>query len=722
MASPLNNAYQTARQFQAAPQAPARQTGGSLQGVAIQADRQMGPTLAQQLAEFARTAPGAVQAVQENRNDMANTKVREWMRDKTLDEYRDAIHRGDVPFQDDPLAMSVLHNKSAYNLALQVEQDIESKITEGKYDTVEAADQARVDALRGAREAYTKAFNLGGDNKAFDAGFYRDEEKRRDVLARLQTDVTNKRLKTEAEIIAKADMVAPIPEVIRGGGPKVAAQYIVSSARKAFDLGQVRTDAERLGLISTAMDSLQESPQGHEVLRSLGEMKVPFGGQDVTLRDVFGGGKFDLMVVNAQTKENERNAQRFIESTASLSEMVSLGDDVGIRKHINTLVAETGGVMTPEIERANHYLTQVKHRQEVQAAAAQKSLSDQMASDGRVQNAMTTLSGLIDGSLDGAGVSTNITDMGLEDREERSKAESQLISGYPEGPKRDKAILRLAASIPDGYAANAIKGQVSQANADWQVLLGQINAGKAADQIKLPSSISRVQALSEVDATALYGTEEKPPFMAAMEIGERLGQDPIQVAVATAKWKALPEKQRNDTMKMVDKSLARLKMAATGQNQEALRSLAGTYMSFNIDPETAVKRAEVDFKDQHVMFNDNKSAVHKSFFAVDGGATSVKAGEATFKVILEEAKTTLAIPDDKMMHIQYDPSTKRVLVRSILTGETIPVTQEELRTKYQKQAEASTKKRAAKTKQQVEFLTKKYPNAVPDKGPRPGHE
>ncbi|ATN92936.1 internal virion protein [Ralstonia phage RPSC1] len=722
MASSLNNVYQTVRQFQAAPQAPARQTGGSLQGANIQADRQMGPSLAQQLAQFAQSAPGAVKAIQEDRTESADKQVREWMRDKTLDEYRDAIHKGNVPFQDDPLAMSVLHNKSAYNLALQVEQDIEAKITQGSYDSVDAADQARIEALRGAREAYTKAFGTAGDTKAFDAGFYRDEEKRRDVLARLQTDVTNKRLKTEAEIIAKADMVAPIPEVIRGGGPQVAAQYIVNSAKKAFDMGQVRTDAERLGLISTAMDSLQESPQGHEVLRSLGEMKVPFGGQDVSLREVFGGGKFDLMVVNAQTKENERNGVRFVETAAKLSDMVSLNDDVGIRKHINGLVEESGGGMTPEIERANHYLTQVKHKQEVQAAAAQKALGEKMASDGRVQNAMTTLSGLIDGSLDGAGVSTNITDMGLDDREERSRAESQLISGYPEGPKRDKAILRLAASIPDGYAANAIKGQVSQANADWQVLMGQINAGKAAADLNIPASITRVQALAQVDATALYGADEKPPFMDAMEIGERLGQGPVEVAVATAKWKALPEKQRNDTMKMVDKSLARLKMAATGQNQEALRTLAGTYMSFNLDPETAVKRAEVDFKDQHVMFNDNKSAVHKSFFAVDGGATSVKAGEATFQGILTDAKKTLAIPDDKMMHIQYDPAGKRVLVRSILTGETVPVTQEELRSKYQAQATESTKKRTAKTKQQVEFITKKYPDDKPTKGVRAGHE
>lgn len=714
-----NNAYQAWRQFAGGQKASPGSTGPSYQAQQIGTDVKVGPNVASQLSEFAAQAANVFGTYTKIKADNTDTKVEDWMKGKTITEYREAMAAGKVPFQDDTLAMSVLKNKSAYMLALQVESDIEGKITAGKYKTVEEADKARVDALGAARGEYALSLSVSPDDPAFKAGFDRDDARRRESLIRLQTDVTSKRKATEAKVIAKAEIVAPLPQVIQGMGPQKGAQYIISTSRQANELGQTRSDTDSLELISHAMDSLQDTPGGYQTLQALGAETVPFGGSAVALRDVFGGGKFDLLVAKAQQQEHARNGNRFVALQTELNTAAATNDDVGLRSISNRLLKESGGLMTPEVEQVQVTLRHVQQKQQKEAAVAQQQLAAQIATDTRLNAAMVTLGGVITGQLDGAGVSTNYSDLGLEDRSERSKVEQRLIEGFPEGPRRDAAILKLAATVPDGYAANAIKGQVDRSNADWQVLVSRINAGADPSSLKLSDGINRVRALAEVDQSSLYGAAEKPAFMTALEIGNQLGIDPIQVASAEAKWKALPEKQRNDTNKLLSNEVLKLKIPQSTQNQDTLRTLAGQYMMFGMEPATAVKEAGKDFAKQHVIFSGN-SAVHKSFFALQGSEASVDAGVATFEVIRKEGLKTLGVDDEKRLFIQYDKATQRVLLRNLSTGDSLPVTQQELRDRYAVMAKEAETKKAADTRKVIDALGDK--RVAPIRTPRAGRE
>ena len=713
------NAYQAWRQFSGGQKASPGSSGPSYQAQQVGLDVSVGPNVAGQLAEFAQKAANVYGTYQKVQADEADTRVNDWMKGKTITEYRNEMAAGNVPFQDDKLAMGVLHNKSAYMMALQVESDIEGQITAGKYKTVEEADKARVDALGAARGEYALTMGISPDDKAFKTGFDRDDERRRETLLRLQTDVTNKRLQAEAKIISKSEMIAPLPQVISGMGPEKGAQYIISTSRQAGELGQVRSDSDSLELISHAMDSLQDTPGGYQTLQALGAETVPFGGAAVTLRDVFGGGKFDLLVAKAQQQEHARDGKRFVDLQAELNTAASTNDDVGLRSISNRLLKESGGLMTPEVEQVQVTLRHVQQKQQKEAAIAQQQLAVQVATDTRLNAAMVTLGGVITGQLDGAGVSTNFADLGLEDRAERSTVEKRLIEGFPEGPRRDAAILKLASTVPDGYASNAIKGQVDRSNADWQVLVSRINAGADPASLQLSDGINRVRALAEVDQSSLYGAAEKPAFMTALEIGTQLGIDPIQVASAEAKWKALPEKQRNDTTKLLGNEVLKLKIPMSTQNQDTLKTLAGQYMMFGMEPATAVKEAGKDFAKQHVIFSGN-SAVHKSFFALQGSEASVEAGKATFEVIRKEGMKELGIEDDKRLFIQYDKTTQKVLLRNLSTGDSLPVTQQELRDRHAKMAEAAATQKAKDTRKVIDALGDK--RVAPIRTPRAGRE
>jgi len=120
-----------------------------------------------------------------------------------------------------------------------------------------------------------------------------------------------------------------------------------------------------------------------------------------------------------------------------------------------------------------------------------------------------------------------------------------------------------------------------------------------------------------------------------------------------------------------------------------------------------------------VIFSGN-SAVHKSFFALQGSEASVDAGVATFEVIRKEGMKTLGVDDEKRLFIQYDKATQRVLLRNLSTGDSLPVTQQELRDRYAVMAKEAEAKKAKDTRQVIDALGDK--RVAPIRTPRAGHE
>lgn len=699
-----NAAYQTLQMFNRNPPTVAQAPAGGVVTAGYQAQTQSapvnatGPSTAALLAQFAQNAGALVNQVQTYRTTEADEKVNDFMRRHTVEEYRDIMAKGQVPFQSDTLAMSVLHNKAGYYQALQIEQQFQQRVEQGEFRTIEDMDKARVEALEKGRSEYVLQNGISPDDKAFTAGWDRDFDRRRDVMMAQQTAVTDKLMRTSADIINKADMVAPLPDITAQMGAKKAAEYIVTTANNAWNLGTVRTPGEQLGLVSHAMESLAAQQGGYEVLRELGDQTVSINGKASKVRDLMGGAKYDLAVAQAQQAQFKRDGERFTKLHTDIQEMVSARDDAGIESMIQQKLKESAGMMTPEIQALQHAKDQVRHKQEVEAKAAQEELAKQMEKDGRLRGAQQTLLGILSGALDGAGVSTKSEDMGLKDRAERTEAEQRVLEGYPQGPKRDAAILKMASFIPDGYAGNALKGQATRAKADWDVLQGQITSGNIPKDV--PESVKRVIGLAQSmdgqgEGLLLSAIGETPSFMTAVRSGQAVGMDPIQVAVAQANYKKLPEKERTDFDIRVKQATLDLKLPDTALNGGAVRDLAMNYVQLGVAPKNAVQMAERDYRDQNVIYRD-RSAIHKSWFTMGQGPEYQKAGQATFDHMAEELMKAAKISDSEM-HFRYHPDSKTVDVIDLKNGRTLStIRQEDVRARYNTQIEKQRAERQGK--------------------------
>ncbi|UCR91165.1 putative internal virion protein C [Ralstonia phage RpT1] len=690
MAGSPNSAYMMWRQFSPSPRVSKGTEAPGYRAQAVEQTVDMrGRNTASILADFANNATQAFNTASKVVTTNADNKVQDWMKDKTVEQYRAEMKAGNVPFQDDPVAMSVLHNKAAYTSALQVEQEVEEQITQGKFKTFEEADEFRIKALNTARGKYAEQFNLTADNPAFKAGFDRDQEKRREVLLKLQTDVTNKRLQQEGMTVAATDLIAPLPEILSGYGPEGAAKYIMQTTAMHDRTGLARTDADRLTLIGKAVDSLSASKGGADVLEQLGAQTINYGGKDVALRDLMGGGKFDLAVIQARQAENARDGDRFVKQEADYSAWMANKDDTAAQKHIETLLKESRGVKTPEVTRGMEVLSFIKKKQEFEAQQAREQYAVQLEKQGRIQGAVRTLSGVLSGTITG-GVSADPDGLGLKDREELVAAEKMIVEGLPEGAQRDTAILRLAGTVPNGYAFKAVKGIVEGAERDWEVMLSQINSGKA--DVKVPPSVERMQALAKIDPTAAYAVNngKKPGFMTAIEAGARIGVTPAEVAVSENAWKQLPEKERNTRTQALSKSLTGMNLPLTQRNVDTLKTFAGHYMALGLSADAAGKQAEQDFRDQNEVFGKGNGAVHKSFFQFDGSRTSFEAGRAAFGNILAETRNGWQVDEGRTI-IDYNPDSQTASIRNVMTGESRPVTQDDVRARYKFDAEKAQK-------------------------------
>ncbi|UXQ84889.1 putative internal virion protein C [Ralstonia phage 10RS306A] len=682
-----NSAYMMWRQFSPSPRVSKGVEAPGYRAQAVQNTVDMrGRSTAGILADFANNASQAFNTYNKVQSDEASNKVQDWMKDKTVDEYRAEMKAGNVPFQDDQVAMAVLHNKAAYTAALQVEQDVEDQIQQGKFKDFNEADTFRIKALNTARGKYAEQFNLTPDNEAFKAGFDRDQEKRREVLLRLQTDVTNKRLQQEGMTVAATDLIAPLPEVMQSFGAEGAAKYIMQTTAMHDKTGLARTDADRLTLIGKAVDSLSASKGGADVLEKLGAESISYGGQDVKLRDLMGGGKFDLAVIQARQAENARDGERFVKQEADYSSWMAGLDDTAAQKHIETLLKESRGVRTPEVNRATEVLGFIKKKQEFQAEQAREQYATQLEKQGRIQGAVKTLSGVLSGTITG-GVSADPDGLGLKDREELVAAEKMIVDGLPEGPQRDTAILRLASTVPNGYAFKAVKGIVDSSERDWELMQAQIASGKA--DVKVPPSVERVQnfmKLGEGSSVLAVNNGKPPAYWSAIEAGTRIGVTPADVAVSQAAWKALPEKERNTRMQALTKPLSNMNVPLNQRNVETLQTFAGHYMAMGLSPESAAKQAEQDFRDQNEVFGKGNGVVHKSFFQFDGSRNSFAAGRTAFDGILAETRNGWGVGEERTM-LDYSPDTQQVSIRNVMTGESRPVTQDDVRAKYKYDAE-----------------------------------
>ena len=223
----------------------------------------------------------------EARREYSYKLADEWLSKHSLEEYHQAMKSGNVPFQDDPLAMQRLKFRHGEVLADIAQRDFQSRIEKGEFIGMEP-EEIDAENYKYMQEVLTKdtdvyPYKANGD-WFFNQGFWANANKFRSEVFDKSKTVDDKYYKQQALIQTQADIVS----LVQGGANAKQLSSAMQLAPAAF--GYHITPEEWTKISANVGDQLSLTPWGSQVIDQMKDMKVPTLG-NITYKDVWGGEK-----------------------------------------------------------------------------------------------------------------------------------------------------------------------------------------------------------------------------------------------------------------------------------------------------------------------------------------------------------------------------------------------------------------------------------------------
>lgn len=684
MATSASNAYSVWRQYAGDARPSQGQTRAGLRAVTSQEPIHTGQTISQAvdnslqaLAGFARN----YQQVQDNLEQEADTKVKEWMRTKTVSEYREAMRLSATPFQEDPLAMAALQRNAGAALAFEVEERIQNEVKQGKYRTTEEADKARIDALNGARNTWSKDMGISAENPAFLSGFGIQQDERRAAIHGLQQDVTDKNLRQQALLHVNTSISAPLtPGLIASSGPQFAADYVVNVVAQAQATGQLRSQEDVMGALNHSINSLTGVSGGADVLMALGDKPIDIQGVKGTLKGILGEGAFDAMVLKARDAENTMNAGKFGQFQSKVLELTRNRDLMGVNAMIAATEKESGGKTTRELESLYRTRAAVVESLDYERGKLAEKVAREQEDLASYQSGMEGYTAFLSGSL----VSGNPVDLGFKDAAQARKGEQEYLENIADPQQRIQTAIKLAGKFPDGFSSSALTEWNRKGKMAFDVYSSQVQNGNA--NAVVPSDVQNMLNVYEADPVAFgLAFGDKNSYVELHNAGKATGQSLADMVKAKARWDGLPKATRDEADKEMKSALSSIKGGQEEYVSGSVKGIASGYMAAGVSATVAVDYAMDRFKEQHIDINN--SYVHKSFFTDNSKDTAASQfAESVFKdSVMPRLLQSIGNPSDYA--IRYSPTDRSVWVVDLVTGSPIQYSREQMLEDADKEAE-----------------------------------
>lgn len=270
----------------------------------------------------------------EMRRQYSYEKADEWLSKHSLEEYHDLMKKGNVPFQDDPLAMQRLKFRHGEILADIAQKDFQSRIDKGEFlgKEPEEIDAENFNYMNQVLSEDTDVYPYKADGDwFFNQGFWANSNKFRQQVFAKSRAVNDDYNKQQAIV----DTTASLVKMIEGGAN---AKQLVSALNLSFDAyGWHFKPVEYQKIVSQAVDQLSLTPWGDQVIDELKDMKVPTMG-NTTFKDILGGDtgiqKLKLSSTNIRynndmslRRSDRNNIERLIES-GSVEDLQNKADEI----------------------------------------------------------------------------------------------------------------------------------------------------------------------------------------------------------------------------------------------------------------------------------------------------------------------------------------------------------------------------------------------------------
>lgn len=287
-----------------------------------------------------------IQGVYDARKELAENVADEYLKSHSLEEYKQQMAEGKVPFQDDPLAMSALKQKHGKILFSNIAQDFQARVDANEFKGM-APEQVDAEFFKYMREqsaGASKAFGYADNDYFFNKGIYSDSPNQRVKMMLRQKTVEDSYQRSQDLISSAAELSA------LSSSENISADLLIGKlTEQTLTTGAHEKPDDTLKKVSSTLEILSANPNASQTLKDLKDREIPgLGG--VTFGQVLGEeGYKNLLIKNANFRYAS-DAQSKLDFQNGLDVMANNGKAAELLVLRNSKLEESGGLLTDEVK------------------------------------------------------------------------------------------------------------------------------------------------------------------------------------------------------------------------------------------------------------------------------------------------------------------------------------------------------------------------------------
>lgn len=297
----------------------------------------------------------------EARREVSYKKADQYLKTHSIKEYEQAMLQGNIPFQDDPLAMQRLRYDHGKLISSLAQEEFQQKIQSGQFVGLQPQqlDSKYFQFFRQQTADINKTFGYEDDDYWFNQGLYQTTPNARVKAGLKNMDVTNKWQTQKSFIVDTSKFTAIV------GSQQTTSQQILGTFDQIVHNPKYAhySPQKQVKLLQEGLKTISKRANAPGLLKSLSQKNVPIGGAQIRLKDLIGQVGWKQLQVQAYNSQWKAQADLFTNDRRIIQSYVQNGDYRSLRMMLQQQLASNG----------NHYTERAKYLQSAQQSAIDRS-------------------------------------------------------------------------------------------------------------------------------------------------------------------------------------------------------------------------------------------------------------------------------------------------------------------------------------------------------------
>ena len=282
----------------------------------------------------------------EAKKELSYKLADDYLKNHSLEEYRDQMVKGLVPFQDDPLAMSRLKESHGQMVFQYITDDFQRRVDSNEFKGM-SSEQVDAEFFKYARQQsadIAKTFGYSENDVFFNRGLFTNSPTERVKMMTRQKEVEHN-FNVQDMFVTES---AKIHALIQNGADGIAIIEGLRSVEQT--VGRFLDPEKRNKLYTSIVQSLENSPTGIFALQQLADTDNLPLSNGLTLRQFLGEDGYKESLIKAYNYRYKRDTKAYLDYQNGLSNLAESGELSVLEALRNEELLANGNTLTDRVK------------------------------------------------------------------------------------------------------------------------------------------------------------------------------------------------------------------------------------------------------------------------------------------------------------------------------------------------------------------------------------